>query len=97
MDEIALKPLPMGPLSIVGLVLVGGFVALMIYQALRQGSAFQVPTRDFMAFFIIVAFISATAYMFVAKVSEGGDILIGALIAAFSAIVAMYFKTGKDE
>jgi hypothetical protein len=97
MDEMALKPLPIGPAAIAGMILIVGFIMLLVYQAIRQGPAFRVPTRDFMAFLIVVAFISTIAYMFVGKVSEGGDILVGALIAAFSAIVAMYFKGQKDE
>jgi hypothetical protein len=96
-DEIALKPLPYGPAAIAGMILIVGFIGLLVYQAVRQGPAFRVPTRVFMAFLIVVAFISTIAYTFVGKVSEGADILIGALIAAFSAIVTIYFKTGKDE
>jgi hypothetical protein len=92
MDDVALKPLPFGPASIVALVLVVGFLGLMTYQAVRQGSAFRVPVRDFMALVIIGAFLGALGYMFVGKVSEGGDIMIGALVAAFSAIIALYFR-----
>jgi hypothetical protein len=89
--------LPLGPVTYIGALLATGFVGLIVYQAVRQGSSFQVPTRDFLAFFIIVGFMAVVAYMFVGKPNEGADILIGALIAAFSAIVAMYFRGGKNE
>jgi nitrate reductase gamma subunit len=89
--------LPTGPGAIAGMILIVGFIGLLVYQAVRQGSTFVVPTRDFIAFFIVMAFVATVAYMFVGKPNEGADILVGALIAAFSAIVAMYFRGGKSE
>jgi predicted neutral ceramidase superfamily lipid hydrolase len=94
MDDTALKPLPYGPGSIAGLILIVGFVLAVAWQAWQQGTAFEVPTRDFLAFVIIISFVLVIAYMFVGKTSEAADILIGALVAAFSAIVAMYFSRG---
>jgi hypothetical protein len=96
-EDYALKPLPFGPVAIAGACVVAGYVALVVYQAWRQGSAFQAPARDFIAILIVIGFLSTVAYMFVVTPNAGADILIGALIAAFSAIVAMYFKGGGDK
>lgn len=93
-DDYALKPLPFGPVSLAGAFLVAGYVALVCYQAWRQGDRFVAPARDFIAILIVIGFLSVVAYMFVSTPSAVADILIGALIAAFSAIVAMYFKVG---
>jgi hypothetical protein len=90
-DDFALKPLPFGPGALAEMVIIVGFILLMLYQAIRQGRDFQVPTRDFIAFFIVTAFIAVVGYMFAGQANEGADILIGALVAAFSAIIAMYF------
>jgi hypothetical protein len=97
MDDYALKPLPYGPVALAGAFLVFGYVALIVFQAWRQGAAFVAPVRDFIALLIVVGFLSVVAYMFVGKANEGADILVGALIAAFSAIVAMYFKVGGKD
>jgi hypothetical protein len=99
MDEPGtFKPLmPTGTASIAALLLIVGFIGLVVYQAVRQGEGFRPPVRDFLAFMIVVSFVSTIAYMFVGKVGEGADILIGALIAAFSAIVAVYFRGKGDE
>jgi peptidoglycan/LPS O-acetylase OafA/YrhL len=97
-DDYALKPLPFGPVAIAGACVIGGYVALVMYQAWRQGDAFRAPIRDFLAILIVIGFLSVVAYMFVSTPNAAADILVGALIAAFSAIVAMYFKVGgKDE
>jgi heme/copper-type cytochrome/quinol oxidase subunit 3 len=96
-ESSALKPLSFGPVTICAVLLIGGYVALLGYQAWLQGDAFRVPIRDILALVIVVAFMGVVAYMFVGKANESADILIGALIAAFSAIVAMYFKIGGGE
>jgi hypothetical protein len=96
-DDTALKPLPFGPVAIAGACVVGGYVVLVMYQAWRQGEAFRAPARDFIAILIVIGFLSVVAYMFVSTPNAATDILIGALIAAFSAIVAMYFKAGGDK
>ena len=100
-EDTALRALPIGPASLAGLMLVTGFLVAVAYNAWHQKKDFRVPTRDFLALFIVIAFISVIAYTFVGKPSEGTDILIGALVAAFSAIVTIYFKVGgsdkKDE
>jgi ABC-type transport system involved in cytochrome c biogenesis permease subunit len=89
---------PIGPVSLVALLLVVGFLVLLAYQAFRQGTSFRVPTSDFLAFFVVAAFAGTIVYMFVGnKPNEGVDIMIGALIAAFSAIIAVYFKNKGEE
>jgi uncharacterized BrkB/YihY/UPF0761 family membrane protein len=96
--DVALKPLAFGPTTVAVLCLVAGYIALVMYQAWRQGDAFRAPIRDFLAVLIVIGFLSVVAYMFVATPNPSADILVGALIAAFSAIVAMYFKVGgRDE
>jgi peptidoglycan/LPS O-acetylase OafA/YrhL len=96
-DEYAIKPLAFGPVTVIALVLVGGYVLMVGYQAWRQGADFQLPVRDILALLIVTGFLAVVAYMFVSKVSEGADILIGALVAAFATIVAMYFRKGDDK
>jgi hypothetical protein len=94
-DDYALKPLPIiGPVAISGLVLIGGYVLLVVFQAWRQGDQFVLPIRDILALIIVVGFLAVIAYTFVGKASEGSDILIGTLISAFAAIVIFYFKVG---
>jgi peptidoglycan/LPS O-acetylase OafA/YrhL len=96
-DDYALKPLYFGPVTICAVLLIGGYVALLGYQAWMQGDDFRAPIRDILALVIVIAFMGVVAYLFVGKPNEAADILIGALIAAFSAIVAMYFKIGGDK
>jgi hypothetical protein len=96
-DGVALKPLSFGPVTIAAIILIGGYVALLGYQAWMQGGDFRAPIRDILALVIVVSFMGVVAYMFVGRANEAADILIGALIAAFSAIVAMYFKIGGGE
>ena len=93
-DEAHFLPVN-GPTAIAVFSLIGGFVGLLAYQAWRQGSAFVVPTRDFIAFLIVITFVLVVAYLILGRITEGTDILIGALIAAFSAIIARYFRS-KD-
>jgi Mn2+/Fe2+ NRAMP family transporter len=96
-EDTALKPLPFGPVAIAGACVVAGYVALVMYQAWRQGPAFRAPIRDFIAILIVIGFLCVVAYMFVVTPNPSADILVGALIAAFSAIVAMYFKLGGKD
>jgi hypothetical protein len=96
-DDYALKPLPFGPVAIAGACVVAGYVILVVYQAWLQGAAFRAPARDFLAILIVIGFLSVVAYMFVITPNAGADILIGALVAAFATIVAMYFKIGKGD
>ena len=93
-----LKSLPnFGFGSIAGYLLIGGFLLSLAYTAWKQGDKFKVPTRDFLAIIIVLAFVIAIGLAFTEQINEGRDILIGALIAAFSAIVAMYFKAGGED
>lgn len=84
--------LPYGPVALTLMAIIFGFLFLSGYAAWRQGPTFQVPARDFVAMLIVVGFFSTVAYTFLGKLNEGGDILLGALIAAFSAVVALYFR-----
>jgi hypothetical protein len=93
MDEV--KALPFGAGAIGAVVVLAGFVLLMGYQAWVQGTAFAVPVRDFIAVLVLVTFLFTLAYMVGSRVTEGTDLLLGALIAAFSAIVAYYFRMEK--
>jgi heme/copper-type cytochrome/quinol oxidase subunit 3 len=97
--DATLKALPIGPASIAAIMLAMGFLLAVAYNAWQRKDKFEVPTRDFLAVFIVIAFIAVIADTFVTRPSEGADILIGALVAAFSAIVTIYFKIGggKDE
>ena len=90
--------LPWGPVSFIVTILVSGFVALEFYMVWKRGGDYRPPARDFIALLIIVCFFAVVAYTFLGKLNEGGDILLGALIAAFSAVVALYFRQegGKD-
>ena len=86
-----------GPGAVTGLLLVSGYLIAMGYAAWRKKDAFEVPIQDLLALFVVSAFVYLLAYILFGKVriTEGGDILIGALIAAFSAIIARYFRS-KD-
>jgi ABC-type Co2+ transport system permease subunit len=82
----------LGPGSIAIILIVVGFLGAVGYQAWKQGSGFTAPTRDFVAFAIVITFIVTIGYMMLDKITESMDILVGALIAAFSAVVAVYFN-----
>jgi tryptophan-rich sensory protein len=97
MDDTALKPLPYGPVAWAGVFLVAGYVVLVMYQAWRQGDTFRAPTRDFIALLIVTGFLAVLAYTFISTPSAPADVLIGALLGAFSAIIAMYFKFGSGD
>lgn len=99
MDEKLLNPviLPWGPVSAIVIAIVGGFIILHAYMAWQQGSNYVVPARDFIALLITVCFFAVVAYTFLGKLNEGGDILLGALIAAFSAVVTLYFRQSDGE
>jgi Na+/H+-translocating membrane pyrophosphatase len=88
-----------GPGWTIALVIIGSFVVLQAYIAWRQGANYHLPTRDFLALAIVMGFFAIAIYVFLGKMNEGGDILLGALIAAFAAIVSMYFtnKNNSDE
>jgi uncharacterized membrane protein affecting hemolysin expression len=96
-NDYAFKPFAFGPLPVIALCLVLSFIIMVGYQAWRQGVNFQVPTKDILAMIIVVGFLSVVAYMFVGTPNQAADILIGALVAAFSAIVAMYFHTNGKK
>lgn len=99
MDEKLLNPviLPWGPVSAIVIAIIGGFIILHAYMAWQQGSNYVVPARDFIALLITVCFFAVVAYTFLGKLNEGGDILLGALIAAFSAVVTLYFRQSDGE
>jgi hypothetical protein len=86
-----------GPIAAVLLVLAIGFVALEGYRAWRMRETFTLPTRDFIAFVIVTGFLGAVTYSLSGSDKPQLDIMIGALIAALSAIVAFYFNQGKDK
>lgn len=88
--------LPWGPVPTIAIAIIGGFLLLQVYSAWQQGPNYHVSARDFIAILIVVCFFATVAYTFLGKLNEGGDILLGALIAAFSAVVALYFRQ-KDE
>lgn len=94
MNDGLLNPvvLPWGPVPTIVIAIIGGFLVLQGYAAWQQGAAYQVSARDFIALLITVCFFAVVAYTFLGKLNEGGDILLGALIAAFSAVVALYFR-----
>lgn len=83
---------PYGPVGVAALLLVVGFLAAIGFVAWRQGSAFQVPTRDILAVFIVLTFTGVMSLMFIFKLEQTYDIMIGALIVAFSAVIALYFR-----
>jgi len=90
--------LPWGPVGVIVSAIVLGFLFLTGFSAFiawRKGESYQAPARDFIALVICVGFFAVVAYTFLGKLNEGGDILLGALIAAFSAVVTLYFRT-KD-
>ena len=89
--------LPWGPVSAIVIGIVGGFIILHAWMAWQQGPNYVVPARDFIALLITVCFFAVVAYTFLGKLNEGGDILLGALIAAFSAVVALYFRQHDKE
>lgn len=88
--------LPWGPVPTIAIAIIGGFLILNGYAAWQQGPNYEVPARDFLALLITVCFFAVVAYTFLGKLNEGGDILLGALIAAFSAVVTLYFRQ-KDS
>jgi O-antigen/teichoic acid export membrane protein len=96
-NDYAIKPFAFGPITVIALCIVIGFLIMVGYQAWRQVVNFQIPIRDILALLIVIGFLSVVAYMFVGTPNQGADILIGALVAAFSAIVAMYFHTSKKD
>lgn len=85
-----------GPFAIMGLLLVAGFLGLLVYAAWRQGQGYRPPVRDFMAFAIVIGFFATMAVAFYRPLGDAGDILLGALIAAFSAVVALYFRRNGE-
>ena len=92
--------LPWGPVGFIVASIVGGFLILNgvgAVMAWRKGEHYQAPARDFIALVICVGFFAVVAYTFLGKLNEGGDILLGALIAAFSAVVALYFRQNDKE
>lgn len=98
MDEKLLNPvvLPWGPVPSIVIAIIGGFLILSCWTAWQQGPEYEVQARDFLALLITVCFFAVVAYTFLGKLNEGGDILLGALIAAFSAVVTLYFRQ-KDS
>jgi hypothetical protein len=87
--------LPFGPLTIGVLLVVLGFVCLTVYLAVWRGVSLDVLVRDYLAMTVVVSFVGVLAYVLFAKTTEVVDILIGALIAAFSAVVAVYFNSNQ--
>ena len=99
MDEKLVNPvqLPWGPVGTMVFAILVGFIILHGWMAWQQGPNYVVPARDFIALLITVCFFAVVAYTFLGKLNEGGDILLGALIAAFSAVVALYFRQRDGE
>jgi len=92
--------LPWGPVGTIVSAIVLGFLILTAFSAFiawRRGEPYQAPARDFIALVICVGFFAVVAYTFLGHLNEGGDILLGALIAAFSAVVALYFRQKNGE
>lgn len=89
--------LPWGPFATAGTAIIIGFLLLNGYAAWQHGAGYQVPARDFLALLIIMGFFGVTTYSFLGTLHESGDIILGALIAAFSAVITLYFRHGGDE
>lgn len=89
--------LPWGPLATAGTAVIVGFLILNGYAAWQHGPGYQVPARDFIALLIVMGFFGISTYSFLGSLHESGDILLGALIAAFSAVVALYFRQKDNE
>lgn len=92
--------LPWGPVGTVVAAVVIGFLVLngvAAFVTWSRGESYQAPARDFIALVICIGFFAVVAYTFLGKLNEGGDILLGALIAAFSAVVALYFRQHDKE
>jgi hypothetical protein len=87
------RSLPFGSATLLTGILILGFVLLAAYQAWLHGPAYVLPVRDFMALMVAATFLFTIAYMIASKATEGSDIMLGALIAAFTAIIAYYFTT----
>lgn len=88
--------LPWGPFATAGTAIIIGFLLLNGYAAWQHGPGYQVPARDFLALLIIMGFFGITTYSFLGTLHEGGDIILGALIAAFSAVVTLYFRRDNE-
>ncbi|HEY1881349.1 MAG TPA: hypothetical protein VGG68_15590 [Caulobacteraceae bacterium] len=88
-----------GPVAVAALLMISAFVALEAYRAWRMGERFRLPTRDFIAILVIVCFLGAVLYELAggADAEKSLDLLLGALIAAASAIVAFYFNQPPPE
>jgi uncharacterized membrane protein len=95
LEEI--PPLPFGPVAIAALLLIAGFVTLVLLQAVRRGDRFEISIRDYLAFFITVIFAAALIYTFFGRQPEQTDILIGALIAAFTTVIGWFFRSDNDR
>lgn len=96
-NELPAQPLPWGPMTIIVTIIIAAFVLLTAYSAWVRKEKFEMPARDFVAMLIVILFGATVFYTFYGKLNEGGDILLGALIAAFSAVVALYFRYDKGE
>ena len=98
-SESSIVQLPYGPAAFGSILLIVGFLASIAYSAWRQGKDFVTPTRDFLAIMISLAFIYMIGYIILVKgkVPDGADILLGSLISAFAAIVALYFRSNGKE
>lgn len=94
-DDAVIRGLPFGAGAVLALVIVVGFVALLGFQAWMHGVNFIVPVRDMLAVLVVVMLLFTLALMIGNnRMTEGGDILLGAVIAGFAAIVAFYFRLG---
>lgn len=89
--------LPWGPFATVGTAMILGFLILNGYSAWQHGPGYHVPARDFLALIITIGFFGIATYSFLGSLHESGDIILGALIAAFSAIVTLYFRKEDDK
>jgi drug/metabolite transporter (DMT)-like permease len=90
MEDI--KAIPFGSGTLIASLIVIGFIVLFGYQAWMHGPNFVVPVRDMLAVLVISMVLFTIAYMLGTRNVEGTDILLGALIAAFAAIIAFYFN-----
>jgi Ca2+/Na+ antiporter len=93
--DVTFHALPLGAGAILAIIIVVGFIGLIAYQAWMHGPTFIVPVRDLIAILIIGTFLFTIAYMLGSKIPEAGDIMLGALVAGFAAIVAFYFSRDK--
>jgi heme O synthase-like polyprenyltransferase len=81
-----------GPLGVLGVMITGGFVAVMAWRSWYNNGGREHVPRDFIAFLMVTAFLGAVLYALTSGETTQLDILIGALIGAVGAIIGFYFN-----